>query len=82
VRVLSLTTVEGAMRLRLRLSESAELQVWHGRETWRDGGSFVVTRPAGETVIRRPARARVVRIIATDDGLNRSDPVVYRRKRS
>jgi len=82
VRVLSLTTVKGAMRLRLRLSESAELQVWHGRETWRDGGSFVVTRPAGETVIRRPARARVVRIIATDDGLNRSDPVVYRRKRS
>ncbi len=82
VRVLSLTTVKGAMRLRLRLSESAELQVWHGRETWRDGGSFVVTRPAGETVIRRPARARVVRIIATDDGLNRSDPVVHRRKRS
>ncbi|HSE82760.1 MAG TPA: FlgD immunoglobulin-like domain containing protein [Gaiellaceae bacterium] len=81
VRVLSLRMVEGAMRLRLRLSEPAELRVWYGRETWRDGGSFVVTRPAGSTMIRRPFRVSVVRIIATDDGLNRSDPVVYRRKR-
>ena len=79
VRVLSLRMVEGAMRLRLRLSEPARLRIWHGRETWRDGGSFVVTRPAGEISIRRPFGARVVRIIATDDGLNRSGPVVYRR---
>jgi flagellar hook assembly protein FlgD len=80
VRVLSLRMVEGAMRLRLRLSEPAELQVWYGRETWRDGGSFVAERPAGETWIRRSFRARVVRIVATDKGLNRSQPVVYRRR--
>ena len=81
VRVLSLRTVKGAMQLRLRLTEPAELQVWHGHETWRDGGSFVVTRPAGEVWIRRPFRAKVVRIVATDGGLNRSDPVIYRVRR-
>jgi hypothetical protein len=80
VRVLSLRMVEGAMHLRLRLSEPAELQVWYGRETWRDGGSFVAERPAGDALIRRPFRARVVRIVATDRGLNQSQPVVYRRR--
>ena len=81
VRVLSLRTVDGRMRLRVRLSEAAELQVWHGRESWRDGGSFVVTRPAGDSMIRRPVRARVVRIVGTDDGLNRGAAVVYRAGR-
>ena len=80
VRVLSLRTAKGVMRLRLRLSERAQLQVWHGRETWRGGGSFVVERPAGTVRIRRPVRARVVRIVATDEGLNRSAAVVYRRR--
>jgi len=80
VRVLSLRMVRGVMRLRLRLSEPAELQVWHGRETWRDGGSFTVTRPAGVVRVRRPLRAKVVRIVARDDGLNRSNAVVYRRR--
>jgi flagellar hook assembly protein FlgD len=79
VRVLSLRTVQGTMRLRLRLSEPGELTIWHGRRTWRDGGSFVVTRPAGESWVRRPFGARVVRIVAIDDGLNRSAAVVYRR---
>jgi flagellar hook assembly protein FlgD len=79
VRVVSLRTVRGTMRLHLRLSETAELTIWHGRRTWRDGGSFVVTRPAGDSYLRRPFRARVVRIVATDDGLNRSAAVVYRR---
>ena len=78
LRVLSLTRANGEMRLRLRLSERARLQVWYGRETWADGGSFVTTRSAGDVTIRRPVRARVVRIVATDDGLNRSRPVVYR----
>jgi N-acetylmuramoyl-L-alanine amidase/FlgD Ig-like domain len=79
VRVLSLTRVNGFIRLRLRLSELARLQVWYGRETWRDGGSFTATRSAGKVTIRRPVRARVVRIVATDDGLNRGKPVIYRR---
>jgi flagellar hook assembly protein FlgD len=79
VRVLSLRTVRGTMRLRLRLSEPAQLTIWHGRRTWRDGGSFVVTRPAGDSSVRRPFGARVVRIVATDGGLNRSAAVVHRR---
>jgi flagellar hook assembly protein FlgD len=79
VRVLSLRTVQGAMRLKLRLSEPAELQVWHGRKTWRDGGTFTVTRSAGEVWVRRPYRADVVRIVATDEGFNRSAGVVFRR---
>ena len=81
VRVLSLRMVDGRMRLRVRLSEPADLQVWHGRESWRDGGSFVVTRPAGDSMIRRSVRARVVRIVGTDDGLNRGTAVVYRAGR-
>ena len=80
VRVLLLRRANGITRLRLRLSEGARLQVWYGRKTWRDGGSFVVERPAGTVLIRRPLRARVVRIVATDDGLNRSRAVVYRRR--
>ena len=81
VRVLSLRTVDGRMRLRVRLSEHAELRIWYGRENWRDGGSFVVTRPAGDSTIWRPVRARVVRVAATDDGLNRGAAVVYRAGR-
>ena len=82
VRVLSLRTVKGVMRLRVQLSEPAELRVWHGRETWNDGGSFVVMRPAGAVWIRRPLQAtKVVRILATDDGPNRGAAVVYRARR-
>ncbi len=82
VRVLSLRTVKGVMRLRVQLSEPAELRVWHGRATWSDGGSFVVARPAGAVWIRRPLQAtKVVRILATDDGLNRGAAVVYRARR-
>ncbi len=80
VRVLSLKTVEGVMHLRLRLSEPAQLQIWHGRDAWRDGGTFGVARPAGDVRIRRPFGARVVRIVATDEGLNRSRAVVFRAR--
>ena len=80
VRVLSLRNVEGSMRLQLRLSERAELQIWHGLEAWSDGGTFTLTRPAGEEWIRRPFRARVVRVVATDAGSNRSRAVVFRAR--
>ncbi len=55
LRVLSLTRANGDMRLRLRLSERARLQVWYGRETWADGGSFVTTRSAGNRDDPTPA---------------------------
>jgi flagellar hook assembly protein FlgD len=83
VHVLSLRTVKGVMRLRLHLSEHAKLlRVWHGRETWSDGGSFVVERPAGDVWIRRPLQAtKVVRILPTDDGFNRGAAVIHRARR-
>jgi flagellar hook assembly protein FlgD len=78
VHVLSLATVEGAMRLRVSLSEAARLRIWHGRESWSQDGSFEVTKTAGNAWIRRPFPARVVRVRATDAGLNRSRGVIAR----
>ncbi|MGH7357485.1 MAG: FlgD immunoglobulin-like domain containing protein, partial [Candidatus Rokuibacteriota bacterium] len=80
VRVRSLTMRNGVSRLRLALSESAQLRIWYGRRDWRDGAVVQVSRPGGEVLIRRRIRARVVRIVATDAGLNRSRAVVFRRR--
>ncbi|MGH3037851.1 MAG: FlgD immunoglobulin-like domain containing protein [Gaiellaceae bacterium] len=79
VRVLSFRRAKGVIELRLALSERARVHVWYGRRTWAAGGKFVVTRSAGIATIRRAVGARVVRILAADDGLNRSRPAVFRR---
>jgi flagellar hook assembly protein FlgD len=79
VGVRSLKRVHGTLRLRLRLSEAAELTIWYGRTSWRSGPVVQASRPAGNATIKRDIRARVVRIVATDAGLNRSRAVVYRR---
>jgi flagellar hook assembly protein FlgD len=82
VRVLSLRMVQGVSHLRLTLSEKAELRIWYGRETWRDGKMVVVNRPAGVNVIRRRVRGKVVRIVAMDSTFNRSGAVIARTPRS
>jgi flagellar hook assembly protein FlgD len=78
VRVRSLRMIRGVSHLRFTLSERAELQIWYGRRTWRDGSMMVTTRPAGEVYIRRRVRAKIVRIVAVDATFNRSLPVVAR----
>ena len=70
-------TPTGAPVANFRIAVTARVR---DGETWRDGGSFTVTRPAGVVRVRRPLRAKVVRIVARDDGLNRSNAVVYRRR--
>jgi flagellar hook assembly protein FlgD len=79
LRVRSLHLVKGVARLRFTLSESARVRIWYGREGWRDGDSVVVYRPAGESLIRRRVRAGIVRVVAWDEGSNRSRAVVARR---
>jgi flagellar hook assembly protein FlgD len=78
VRVRSLRMIRGVSHLRFTLSERAELQIWYGRRTWRDGTVMVTTRPAGEVYIRRRVRGKVVRIAAMDTTFNRNVPVVAR----
>jgi hypothetical protein len=70
--------VRGVARLRLALSEPAQLRLWYGRKGWRDGDSVLASRPAGELLIRRRVRAGVVRVVAWDPGLNRSRGTVAR----
>jgi flagellar hook assembly protein FlgD len=79
VTVRSLKRVNGTLRLRLRLSEAADLTIRYGRQSWRDGPVVRTSRPAGNVTIKRDIRAKVVRIKATDAGLNKSRGVVYRR---
>jgi flagellar hook assembly protein FlgD len=81
VRVLSLRMIDGVSHLRLVLSESARLQIWYGRVTWRDGDMVTVTRSAGEHLIRRRVRGKIVRIVATDATFNRSGAVIARTPR-
>jgi flagellar hook assembly protein FlgD len=78
VRIRSLRMVRGVARLRLALSEPAQLRLWYGRKGWRDGDSVLASRPAGELLIRRRVRAGVVRVVAWDPGLNRSRGTVAR----
>jgi flagellar hook assembly protein FlgD len=75
VTVRSLKRVNGLLRLRLRLSEAADLAIRYGQS----GPIVRTSRPAGNVTIRRDIHAKVVRIVATDAGLNRSRAVVYRR---
>jgi flagellar hook assembly protein FlgD len=81
VRVRSLRMVSGVSHLRFRLSEKAEVRIWYGRRTWRDGDMIVTTRPAGEVHIRRRVRGKVVRIVAVDPTFNRSGAVIARTPR-
>ena len=81
VRALSLRNVAGVARLRFSLSEPAILRVWLGRRSWRDGPAIVLDRGAGTQTLRRAFRAKVVRLVAVDDGQNRSAPVVIRAGR-
>jgi flagellar hook assembly protein FlgD len=82
VRVRSLRMVQGVSHLRFLLSENAEVRIWYGRRTWRDGDMIVTTRPAGEVYIRRRVRGKVVRIVAVDATFNRSAAVIARTPRS
>jgi flagellar hook assembly protein FlgD len=74
VTVRSLKRVNGTLRLRLRLSEAAQLTIRYGRS----GPVVKTSRPAGNVTVRRDLHAKIVRVKATDAGLNRSR-AVYRR---
>jgi len=58
--------------LRFSLSEAAELKIWWGRTTWRDGGSIERAGRVGEQVFTKRVRANVFRIVALDAAQNRS----------
>jgi hypothetical protein len=81
VRVRSLRMSRGVSHLRFWLSETAEVTIWYGRDTWRDGRSFVQDRSGGENYIRRRVRGKVVRILGVDATFNRGVPVVARTPR-
>jgi len=81
VRVLSLRMVNGVARLRFSLSEPAQVHIWYGRRVWSDGDDIVRDRPAGVQSLWRRVRARVVRIVAVDEAMNRSAPAVFRALR-
>ena len=78
LRVLSARFVRGVTRIRLVLSEPARLRIWYGTETWYDGDSIVLDRPAGEQRVRRRVQAGVIRIVARDVAGNVGRAVVAR----
>jgi flagellar hook assembly protein FlgD len=82
VRVLSARVRSGVTRVRIALTERADVRIWYGSETWRDGDSLLYSdRPAGEQVIRRRGAFGVVRIVAWDGAENPSRAATARVSR-
>jgi flagellar hook assembly protein FlgD len=75
VRVLRFSRRNGVVRLRFSLSEAAQLRIWWGRSSWRDGGHVDRAGLAGEQVFTRRVRASVFRIVALDAAENRSSVI-------
>jgi flagellar hook assembly protein FlgD len=78
VQVLSARLVRGVTRIRFVLSEPARLRVWYGTDSWYDGDSITLDRPAGDQRVWRRVRAGSIRIVARDRAGNVGRPVIAR----
>jgi flagellar hook assembly protein FlgD len=71
LRILGLGQKGDRAVVRFTLSEDAEVHVWFGAGSWREGKRITVRKAAGTRSVKRRAQAGVVRVLVFDEARNK-----------